>query len=82
MIGSENYESHPAGEPNYVNIQSTPSMYPAKKYCDISGFPTSYTDPRTKPRYANVEMFKRVRSLSDEEVQSYLALRKARVVLK
>ena len=82
IIKAENYDSYPAGEPNYVNIQSTPSSYPAKTYCDITGFATSYKDPRTKLRYANTEMFKRVRSLSDKDVESYLALRKAAVVLK
>ena len=82
IIEAENYDSFPAGEPNYLNIQSTPSSYPAKTYCDITGFATSYKDPRTNLRYANADIFKRVRSLSAEDVESYLALRKAAVVLK
>eukprot|EP01018_Ginkgo_biloba_P007034 Gb_20482 [translate_table: standard] len=65
-----------------VNIESPPSMYPAKKYCDISGFEAPYTDPRTKLRFANVEVFKRIRSLPDEYIQGYLSLRNAAVILK
>ena len=82
IIEAENYDSFPAGEPNYLNIQSTPSSYPAKTYCDITGFATSYKDPRTNLRYANADIFKRVRSLSAEDVESYLAVKKAAVVLK
>ena len=59
IIEAENYDSFPAGEPNYLNIQSTPSSYLAKTYCDITGFATSYKDPRTNLRYANAHIFKR-----------------------
>ena len=48
-------------------------MYPAKKYCDITGQPARYTDPKTKLRYADATVF---------EVQRYLGLRRAAVVLK
>ena len=41
-----------------------------------------YYDPRTNLRYANADVFKIVRSLPKEYVQSYLALRNAAVVLK
>ncbi|KAH9554223.1 hypothetical protein CY35_08G053400 [Sphagnum magellanicum] len=68
--------------PKDVNIEAPPSMYPAKKYCDITGFEAPYTDPRTKLRYANTEVFKLIRSLPDDYIQGYLALRNAAVVLK
>ncbi|KAG0626813.1 hypothetical protein M758_2G153600 [Ceratodon purpureus] len=82
IIQSENYFNYPADEPTYVSIDSPPSIYPPKKYCDITGFQAPYTDPRTKLRYANAEVFKSIRSLPDEIIQGYLALRNAAVVLK
>ncbi|EFJ38168.1 hypothetical protein SELMODRAFT_75622 [Selaginella moellendorffii] len=82
IIQAENFHLLPADEPNYVNVESPPSMYPSKKYCDISGFEAPYTDPRTKLRYANADVFKRIRCLPDDYVQGYLGLRNATVVLK
>eukprot|EP00850_Spirogloea_muscicola_P017368 SM000148S01045 [mRNA] locus=s148:367098:368198:+ [translate_table: standard] len=57
-------------------------MYPAKKYCDLTGFEAPYMDPKTKLRYCNVETFKLARSLPDEMVQGFLSIRKAELVLK
>ncbi|XP_057823124.2 protein EIN6 ENHANCER [Cryptomeria japonica] len=82
ILQAENYHLYPADEPNYLNVESPPSMYPAKKYCDISGFVAPYTDPRTKLRYANIDVFKSVRYLSNDHIQGYLGLRNAAVVLK
>ncbi|CAN6481765.1 unnamed protein product [Victoria cruziana] len=82
IIQAENYQNFPPNEPNYINIESPPSIYPAKKLCDITGYEARYTDPRTNLRYANTEVFKRIRSLPNEYVQRYLALRNAAVVLK
>ncbi|XP_072961783.1 protein EIN6 ENHANCER [Typha angustifolia] len=75
-------ENYPPDQPNYLNIESPPSMYPSKKYCDITGFEAPYVDPRTNLRYANPDVFKRIRMLPDEYVQRYLALRNAAVVLR
>ncbi|EFJ15750.1 hypothetical protein SELMODRAFT_117985, partial [Selaginella moellendorffii] len=33
-----------------------------------------YTDPRTKLRYANADVLKRIRCLPDDYVQGYLGL--------
>ncbi|KAI3802456.1 hypothetical protein L1987_30588 [Smallanthus sonchifolius] len=82
IIQAENYQNYPADEPNYVNIESPPSMHPRKQICDITGFEAPYSDPRTHLRYANTEVFKLIRSLPNEYVQRYLALRNAAVVLK
>ncbi|CAM8974291.1 unnamed protein product [Rhodiola kirilowii] len=78
----EYYQNHPSDEPNYSSIESPPSLRPPKKICDITGFEAPYSDPRTKLHYANTEVFKQVRSLPNEYVQRYLALRNAQVVLK
>ncbi|KAK9135824.1 hypothetical protein Syun_015154 [Stephania yunnanensis] len=82
IIQAENYQSYPPNQPNYVNIESPPSIYPSKKFCDITGFEAPYVDPRTNIRYADAEVFKLVRSLPNEYIQRYLALRNAAVVLK
>ncbi|KAJ6865430.1 hypothetical protein NC651_035866 [Populus alba x Populus x berolinensis] len=65
-----------------VNIESPPSMHPPLRICDITGFEAPYHDPRTNLRYANTDVFKLVRSLPNEHVQRYLALRNAAVTLK
>ncbi|KAF8406656.1 hypothetical protein HHK36_008746 [Tetracentron sinense] len=82
ILQAENYQIYSSNEPNYVNIESPPSMYPSKKFCDITGFEAPYIDPRTNLRYANTDVFKCIRSLPNEYVQRYLALRNAAVVLK
>ncbi|XP_022896083.1 INO80 complex subunit C isoform X4 [Olea europaea var. sylvestris] len=38
IIQAENYQNYPPNEPNYVNIESPPSMQPCKRICDITGF--------------------------------------------
>ncbi|KAJ6755638.1 INO80 COMPLEX SUBUNIT C [Salix purpurea] len=82
ILQAENYQNFPTDEPNYVNIESPPSMHPPLRICDITGFEAPYHDPRTNLRYANTDVFKLVRSLPNEHVQRYLALRNAAVTLK
>uniref|UniRef100_A0A2P2MTH5 Vps72/YL1 C-terminal domain-containing protein n=1 Tax=Rhizophora mucronata TaxID=61149 RepID=A0A2P2MTH5_RHIMU len=82
ILQAENFHNHPPDLPNYVNIESPPSINPCRKICDITGFEAPYLDPRTKLRYANTDVFKLIRSLPNEYVQRYLALRNAAVVLK
>jgi INO80 complex subunit C len=68
----------------YTNIESAPSLHPAhnKHYCDITGLPSRYTDPKTGLRYHDKEVFGVVRTLPQGVVESYLAARGAHVVLK
>jgi INO80 complex subunit C len=68
----------------YTNIESAPSLHPAhsKQYCDITGLPSRYTDPKTKLRYYDREIFGVVRTLSQGVPDQYLAARGANVVLK
>lgn len=67
----------------YTNIESAPSLHAAKKhYCDITGLPAKYTDPKTKLRYHNQEMFGVVRILGSAATDQYLAARGANVILK
>ncbi|KAG5253461.1 chromatin-remodeling complex [Salix suchowensis] len=70
ILQAENYQNFPTDEPNYVNIESPPSMHPPLRICDITGF-------EDQP-----PLSKLVRSLPNDHVQRYLALRNAAVTLK
>lgn len=68
----------------YTNIESAPSLHPSsrKKYCDVTGLPTSYTDPKSRLRYYNSEIYGFVQGLSQGQREGYLAARGAHTVLK
>ncbi|KAL4814739.1 YL1 nuclear protein C-terminal domain-containing protein [Aspergillus spinulosporus] len=68
----------------YTNIESAPSLHPSQQrpYCDITGLPASYTDPKTRLRYHDKEVFGVIRTLGQGVPESYLELRAAHVVLK
>lgn len=66
----------------YTNIESAPSLQTKKHYCDITGLPSRYTDPKTKLRYHNQEIFGVVRTLAQGVPDQYLAARGANVILK
>ncbi|WEW59193.1 hypothetical protein PRK78_004662 [Emydomyces testavorans] len=68
----------------YTNIESAPSLHAAqqKHYCDITGLPAPYKDPKTRLRYHNKEVFGVVRSLGQGVAESYLEARGAHVVLR
>ncbi|QDS75578.1 hypothetical protein FKW77_006053 [Venturia effusa] len=66
----------------YTNIEAAPSMSPKKKYCDVTGIPTTYTDPKSGLNYYNAEVYKYIRALPQSTVEQYLALRGAHTVLK
>ncbi|KAI4108432.1 MAG: hypothetical protein L6R37_001036 [Teloschistes peruensis] len=68
----------------YTNIESAPSLHPAhqKHYCDITGLPAPYTDPKSRLRYHNKEVFEVVRNLQQGHAEKYLEARGAHVVLK
>ncbi|KAF3480914.1 uncharacterized protein GIQ15_06261 [Arthroderma uncinatum] len=68
----------------YTNIESAPSLHPShqKRYCDITGLPASYTDPKTRLRYHDREVFGVIRSLGPGVAENYLEARGAHTVLK
>ncbi|KAK5046072.1 hypothetical protein LTR84_008529 [Exophiala bonariae] len=68
----------------YTNIESAPSLQAASHphYCDVTGLPARYTDPKTKLRYHDKEIFAVVRSLPQGAPDQYLAARGANVILK
>jgi len=68
----------------YTNIESAPSLHPSSQrhYCDITGLSAPYTDPKTRLRYHNTEIFNVVRSLAQGSTEGYLSARGAQIVLK
>ncbi|CAL5871593.1 uncharacterized protein PFLUO_LOCUS5846 [Penicillium psychrofluorescens] len=68
----------------YTNIESAPSLNPAyqRHYCDITGLPAPYTDPKTRLRYHNKEIFGVIRTLAQGVPDSYLEARGAHTILK
>lgn len=66
----------------YTNIESAPTLAPTKHYCDITGLPAPYTDPKTRLRYANREVFQVVRGLGQGVAEMYLEARGAHTILK
>ncbi|KAI9669383.1 MAG: hypothetical protein M1831_000419 [Alyxoria varia] len=69
---------------SYTSIESAPSLHPSSQrhYCDITGLPAPYTDPKSRLRYHNGEVFAVVRNLGQHLTESYLAARGAHTVLK
>eukprot|EP00808_Paulinella_micropora_P027655 g30562.t1 len=63
--------------PNYMSLEAGPSRFPAKKYCDITGFEAKYKDPQTTLRYSRSEHYAVIRALPVDTVTAYLTVRGA-----
>lgn len=72
----------PITGPLYGSIDAPPSFRPAKKYSDISGLETHYTDPHTKLNFANTAEYKIIKKLPSDLVAGYLTLRRANTQLQ
>ena len=68
----------------YTNIESAPSLLPShqKRYCDITGLPAPYKDPKTRLRYHNKEVFGVIRNFGQGVAEKYLEARGAQVILR
>ncbi|KAK7191147.1 hypothetical protein DPSP01_008874 [Paraphaeosphaeria sporulosa] len=68
----------------YTNIESAPSFHPSsqRRYCDITGLPAPYTDPKTRLRYHDKEVFGVIRTMPQNVSEGYLSARGAHTVLK
>ncbi|KAG5755932.1 hypothetical protein H9Q69_001875 [Fusarium xylarioides] len=66
----------------YTNIESAPSLAHNKHYCDITGLPAPYLDPKTRLRYHNKEVFGLIRTLPQGVAEQFLEARGAHTVLK
>lgn len=82
VLAAEHYDQVSQSQPTYVNIEAPPSMKPEKKYCDISGLPAKYTDPKTKMRFSTAAAFQTARELPEHKVEEILGLRQAQTRIK
>ncbi|XP_050688485.1 INO80 complex subunit C-like [Eriocheir sinensis] len=81
IISLERAHTWPHDAVHYSSIDAPPSFTPAKKYSDVSGLPSNYTDPLTKLRFADSSEFYRVRDLPMDIVNGLLELRKANSIV-
>lgn len=82
LLAAEHYDVLAPSLPSFINIDAPPSMRPTKKYCDITGLPAKYTDPKTKVRYATTEAFRFERNLPEHKIEEYLGLRAAQTRIR
>jgi INO80 complex subunit C len=66
----------------YTNIESAPSLAHSRRYCDVTGLPAPYVDPKTRMRYHNSEVFAMIRGLPSGVAEQFLEARGAHTVLK
>ncbi|GMM30081.1 Ies6 protein [Martiniozyma asiatica (nom. inval.)] len=66
----------------YFSISAPPSLKPLRKYCDITGLPTTYKSPHNQIRYYDAECYEIVKSMPSGVDQQYLTLRGDNIVLK
>lgn len=70
-------------KPTYVYIVSPPSLKPHKRYCDITGLSSYYTNPSNGLRFFSVEIYSTmIKNMSPGLDQEFLELRGANVILK
>ena len=74
----------PGPAPTYSNIEAPPSLRAGgqRRYCDVTGLRAPYTDPKTRLRYHDREVFALIRTLPTGTTESYLSARGAHTVLK
>ncbi|CCF37853.1 hypothetical protein CH063_09091 [Colletotrichum higginsianum] len=72
----------PGPSVTYTNIESAPSLAHTRRYCDITGLPAPYVDPKTRLRYHDKEVFGLIRTLPQGAAEQYLEARGAHTVLK
>ncbi|CAD8186739.1 unnamed protein product [Paramecium pentaurelia] len=60
---------------NYLSIEAPPSLKPAKKYCDITGFEAKYKDPITQLQYCDSIVFNYIRNFPKASAETYLNIR-------
>eukprot|EP00164_Ancoracysta_twista_P001658 GFYU01002177.1.p1 GENE.GFYU01002177.1~~GFYU01002177.1.p1 ORF type:complete len:124 (-),score=16.49 GFYU01002177.1:50-388(-) len=82
ILAQEKFHLLPVNVPTYENIEAAISIYPPKKYCDLTGFPAKYTDARSGLRYSNKSQYIFIRTMPQEFIDRLLQVRNAVVTLK
>ncbi|GAB5369245.1 hypothetical protein AAMO2058_001389000 [Amorphochlora amoebiformis] len=80
-IAIENYSRVPPNVPTYASIQVGPSVLPAKKYCDITGYEAKYREPRSGLLYASAKHYRTVKDMPPTVKEQHLKLRGANIKL-
>ncbi|KAI1325491.1 YL1 nuclear protein C-terminal domain-containing protein [Xylariaceae sp. FL0255] len=80
--GSVGAATTTAPSATYTNIESAPSLAHTKRYCDITGLPAPYLDPKSRLRYHNKEVFSFIRTIPQSGAEQYLEARGAHTILK
>eukprot|EP01095_Lingulamoeba_sp_RSL-Kostka_P000132 TRINITY_DN1023_c0_g1_i1.p1 TRINITY_DN1023_c0_g1~~TRINITY_DN1023_c0_g1_i1.p1 ORF type:complete len:115 (+),score=13.44 TRINITY_DN1023_c0_g1_i1:58-402(+) len=81
-LESKRFPKLDMNRPTYLSIKASPPLKPTKKYCDISGLESKYTDPKTGLRFCNTSTFHIIQVLTSSDVQKYLGLRRAALFLR
>lgn len=66
----------------YWSLVVPPSRLPRRRYCDVTGLPGIYTEPRTGMRYYGAEVYQMVRGMEPDAVQRFLKIRNAHTIVK
>eukprot|EP00123_Amoebidium_parasiticum_P002783 comp14069_c0_seq1/m.9932 comp14069_c0_seq1/g.9932 ORF comp14069_c0_seq1/g.9932 comp14069_c0_seq1/m.9932 type:complete len:146 (-) comp14069_c0_seq1:71-508(-) len=75
ILAADKNINWPPNMPTYSSIEAPPSLKPAHKYCDLTGLPANYTDPRTKMRYHSCAEYQKIQDMPDDVTRGYIALR-------
>lgn len=59
----EDVEGDEALETTYIALTAPPSIFPTPHYCDITGLEGPYTDPATRLRYHDHNVYQTVKAL-------------------
>jgi INO80 complex subunit C len=68
--------------PTYSSVEAPPSIIPQRRYCDITGLEAPYTEPTSRLRYHDKNIYEIVKSLNPAAQQAYLALRGSSTMVK
>lgn len=75
ILERENYHLMSPTLPTYLAIRSSPSSLPARKYCDLTGFPSAYTDPKTHLHYHSSVEYQQIKSMHTDTIKQMLEIR-------
>lgn len=56
-------------------MRSAPSSLPSHKYCDLTGFPARYTDPKTHLHYYSAREYQKIKHMHTETIKQMLEIR-------
>ena len=82
LVAEKNGKAATGPAVTYTNVEAPPSLQVKRKYCDITGLPSAYMDPKTRLRYHDAEIFGLIRTMGQGTTEQYLAARGAHTVLK